>query len=790
MRKKTFQFNRFLFSILSGIIFVIPNYRNIQAQNYSQSNEVEFCLSKTGHPISSEPIRNFWQANGGASVFGCPRGLIQAEFINGRKVQAQWFEYGRLEIHPRNSDKVLVGNLGIERLEMLERDWKKFPKSKRQEGCRFFKSTKHNICEPFLSYWQTHGIELDGVQGIRKKESLALFGSPISEAQPEIIDGQSYMVQWFEKARLQYPSNQSSGVVMGKLGAELFPLMPSTFNPPVQDLGKEDPEEESEPSEPGGTSDPSGSGKTSPENTESTPTTEGRIANSGSTTPPYSSPPTRNPSIIINAPPNEKPKDEKLAAPLYSSPPTRNPSIIINPLPNEKPKNEKLAALKIVNKTGGLLRFTLDSDSDSSGYSWSLADGQTLQPKDIKPGTYKSIVSTVCGDETESFTLRQGKVEEFSFACKSKIIFENIDEGSSQFILSGESSFNELLRPRQKVEKNVEPGKYQLTVKTSCGDKTYSLSVVSGQTITLKPECGKAKIKVINNNDINIQVKLLSGPRIGNWFVDSGQVFEYEILSGDYQLEIVTACGSETHDFTVDIGKIEKFTPICKQPPTNVNVTNNSDTTIRVKLYGPTSISQSVSSGQTLQQAVLPGNYNIEISSECGKTTNNFTVNTGESYQTTSDCSPATVTFVNRNCPSSNFSLSGQTPVRRTLVRGESSKHRVVPGTYQITAGTRSQRLTIAGGENRQFISECTPQRTASIEITFTDDSGGSLRVTLSGSTSNSWTVRNGQTKKINIVPGNYRMTVSANCGDQTESFIIGDKELQEFSFSCTTYSH
>ena len=60
---------------------------------------------------------------------------------------------------------VLLGRLGDELLRRQGRDWQTFPKGQPQTGCQFFETTGHTVCEPFLSYWRTHGLEFDGRRG-------------------------------------------------------------------------------------------------------------------------------------------------------------------------------------------------------------------------------------------------------------------------------------------------------------------------------------------------------------------------------------------------------------------------------------------------------------------------------------------------------------------------------------------------------------------------------------------------------------------------------------------------
>ncbi|MFV9507272.1 MAG: META domain-containing protein [Oscillochloridaceae bacterium umkhey_bin13] len=199
--------------------------REVAAQSGSR------CFPETGFCISGR-IREFWEQNGGLPVFGFPI-APQGPFVteNGRVVQAQWFERQRLELHPENARPydVLLGRLGVDRLNQQGRDWFTFPKadpsSGNQPGCVFVAQTQHSVCEPFRTYYLSYGLEFDGRPGFSIEESLALFGLPVSQATPEIgPDGRERLTQWFERARLEFhPTNPPQFQVLGGLlGREVF----------------------------------------------------------------------------------------------------------------------------------------------------------------------------------------------------------------------------------------------------------------------------------------------------------------------------------------------------------------------------------------------------------------------------------------------------------------------------------------------------------------------------------------------------------------------------------------
>ncbi len=176
---------------------------------------------ETGHTLRGA-FRRFWEQNGGLPVFGYP---ISEELTErgegGRDYVVQYFERHRFEYHPENAPPydVLLARMGDAALRQSGIDWFSLPRAAPQPGCLYFAETGHNVCGAFLRYWRTHGLQIDGRRGVTAAESLALFGLPLTEAQLEFqADGQTRVVQWFERARFE---SHDRGVLLGLLGSEL-----------------------------------------------------------------------------------------------------------------------------------------------------------------------------------------------------------------------------------------------------------------------------------------------------------------------------------------------------------------------------------------------------------------------------------------------------------------------------------------------------------------------------------------------------------------------------------------
>lgn len=187
------------------------------------------CFDVTGFCISGR-IREYWEQNGGLAVFGYPVGPQQAETVEGKTLQVQWFERNRLELHPENARPydVLLGRLSEERLLQGNRVWQEEPRAAGpQAGCLWFEQTGHNVCDQspgvgFKTYWERNGLrdpQLDAYG-----QSLALFGLPLTEPQMETnSSGDTVMTQWFERARFEWHPNNSDQfkVLLGLLGNEV-----------------------------------------------------------------------------------------------------------------------------------------------------------------------------------------------------------------------------------------------------------------------------------------------------------------------------------------------------------------------------------------------------------------------------------------------------------------------------------------------------------------------------------------------------------------------------------------
>jgi len=203
------------------------------------------CFPETGQCIEGR-FREFWEQNGGLPVFGLPKTAARVEVNreDGKQYLTQWFERNRFELHPTIPPPydVLLGRLGDDRLRLVGINWQNLPPaSGEQANCLWFEQTRHTVCDQagglgFQTYWLTHGLRDPQLSPF--DQSLALFGNPLSEARLEVspTNGETYLTQWFERARFEWHDRESDDqykVLLGLLGNEVRAFTSVATTPPA-----------------------------------------------------------------------------------------------------------------------------------------------------------------------------------------------------------------------------------------------------------------------------------------------------------------------------------------------------------------------------------------------------------------------------------------------------------------------------------------------------------------------------------------------------------------------------
>jgi glucose/arabinose dehydrogenase len=176
------------------------------------------CFSETGDCLRGAFL-DYWFRNGGLEQFGLPvTGELSEQLGDGKTYTVQYTERARLEWHPENRGKesqVLLGRLGAD-LAASRANEAPFKPVAQCNGCGllYFPETKHHIAAELRGHWERNG-------------GLPVFGYPLSEPFRErsATDGKEYLVQYFERNRLEYhPENRGTRfeVMLGLLGVQAY----------------------------------------------------------------------------------------------------------------------------------------------------------------------------------------------------------------------------------------------------------------------------------------------------------------------------------------------------------------------------------------------------------------------------------------------------------------------------------------------------------------------------------------------------------------------------------------
>ncbi|CAN5612310.1 hypothetical protein BH23CHL2_BH23CHL2_20420 [soil metagenome] len=211
--------------IATSVTNVLPTRPEQRTGDDSESYRY---FDETMHPLTSEFL-SFWDGSGGLPVFGYPL-TSEYEELNpdlGEPLRVQYLERQRFEHHPDLAGtpyEVLIGRLGFtaaERAGLLDTEpFQPVDFVDAPDGCLLFSETGHTLCGRFLDYWQSSGLEF-GDEDVTYRESLALFGLPLSEEFTDPVTG--YVSQYFERAIFEYhPENDGTEfeVLLRRLGVE------------------------------------------------------------------------------------------------------------------------------------------------------------------------------------------------------------------------------------------------------------------------------------------------------------------------------------------------------------------------------------------------------------------------------------------------------------------------------------------------------------------------------------------------------------------------------------------
>ncbi|HKP52254.1 MAG TPA: hypothetical protein VJ183_06335 [Chloroflexia bacterium] len=174
------------------------------------------CFAEVPHCLRGV-FATYWSQKGGLDLFGYPITPEVQETLDGKTYTVQYTQRARFEYHPENKAPfdVLLGLLGNTLSEPRQNEEPFKPKPPGiVPSEEWFEQTQHNVRPPFLDYWKKNG-------------GLPVFGLPKSESFEEknAADGKIYLVQYFERNRLEYhPELKGTKfeMLLGLLGTEQF----------------------------------------------------------------------------------------------------------------------------------------------------------------------------------------------------------------------------------------------------------------------------------------------------------------------------------------------------------------------------------------------------------------------------------------------------------------------------------------------------------------------------------------------------------------------------------------
>ncbi len=174
---------------------------------------------QTGY-IVGYAFLTFWNANGGATIFGFP--LTNEVVDPASQLTVQFFERSRFEYHPESAGSPqLVQLTNVGRILTAGRTDPRTdpafpPQPLVSAGAdrSYYVQTQHAIGGQFKKFFDQNG-------------GTFVFGYPISEEtiEPNPTDGVAYTVQWFERARFEFHpefNDTPNAIELGQLGHQLL----------------------------------------------------------------------------------------------------------------------------------------------------------------------------------------------------------------------------------------------------------------------------------------------------------------------------------------------------------------------------------------------------------------------------------------------------------------------------------------------------------------------------------------------------------------------------------------
>lgn len=169
-------------------------------------------ISEGASTDATGAIARFVEQNGTMLDLGSPTSVPFTSDANG--VVGQYFANAVLEYHPEFAGTPYAIELSRVGVALASANgiqgsapFEPLPASTQGDAnCWFVQATRHRLCSGFRAYWRSQGLDL-GDPGVSYRESLALFGFPISEEFTDPATGLT--VQYFERGVLTYDGSKA-----------------------------------------------------------------------------------------------------------------------------------------------------------------------------------------------------------------------------------------------------------------------------------------------------------------------------------------------------------------------------------------------------------------------------------------------------------------------------------------------------------------------------------------------------------------------------------------------------
>jgi hypothetical protein len=169
-------------------------------------------ITQGASDVATNALARFVQANGATLNLGVATSEPFTSTVNG--VVGQYFTNAVLEYHPEYAGTpyaVELSRVGVAlaRANGLQESapFTPLPAGTQPDAnCWFIQVTRHRLCGGFRDFWRSQGLDF-GDAGVSYRESLALFGFPISEEFTDPSTGLT--VQYFERGVLTYDGTKA-----------------------------------------------------------------------------------------------------------------------------------------------------------------------------------------------------------------------------------------------------------------------------------------------------------------------------------------------------------------------------------------------------------------------------------------------------------------------------------------------------------------------------------------------------------------------------------------------------